>query len=225
MESDNMESDNMESEHTEIENMETESTEYENMDTETVSSVSALQALSKLLYPEEEDDFESGQSTYSSAIGAMDPGNIGPPKTEELKVIPPQTTGETSEDIWNPNKVPEGAEHDDMWDVRELPDYEIIYKQQVGTEDVFLALTRKDSSTACCKDLVVKIKLPNTNPSEIKVDIQEMILDLRTPNKKLLLNLPHPVECESAKALYILETETLEVTATLKREFDFVNFF
>lgn len=29
----------------------------------------------------------------------------------------------------------------------------------------------------------VKIKLPNTNPSEIKIDIQEMILDLRTPNK------------------------------------------
>lgn len=43
--------------------------------------------------------------------------------------------------------------------------------------------------------------------------------------RKLLLNLPHPVECDSAKALYILETETLEVTATLKRELDFVNFF
>ncbi|KAM5196106.1 dynein axonemal assembly factor 6 isoform 2-T2 [Hipposideros larvatus] len=178
-----MESDNMESENAEIECMEIENTEYENMDTETLSSVSALQALSKLLYAEEEDDFQSGESTYSSAIGAMDPGNIGPPKTEERKVIPPQTSGETSEDIWNPNTVSEGEEHDDMWDVRELPDYEITYKQQVGTEDVFLALTRKDSSTACCQDIVVKIKLPNTNPSEIKIDIQEMILDLRTPTK------------------------------------------
>ncbi|XP_019517977.1 PREDICTED: protein PIH1D3, partial [Hipposideros armiger] len=103
--------------------------------------------------------------------------------------------------------------------------YEITYKQQVGTEDVFLALTRKDSSTACCQDIVVKIKLPNTNPSEIKIDIQEMILDLRTPTKKLLLNFPQPVKCDSAKAMYILETETLEVTATLTREFDFINFF
>lgn len=33
--------------------------------------------------------------------------------------------------------------------------YEIIYKQQVGTEDIFLGLTEKDSSTACCEDLVV----------------------------------------------------------------------
>ena len=45
----------MESENAENENMETE-----NMDFETISSISALQALSKILYPEE-DDFESGQ--------------------------------------------------------------------------------------------------------------------------------------------------------------------
>lgn len=55
-----MESENMESENTETETMETENTEYENMDTETASSVSTLQALSKLLYPED-DDFEMGQ--------------------------------------------------------------------------------------------------------------------------------------------------------------------
>lgn len=50
----------MESENAESENMETENMEFENMEMETISSVSALQALSKLLYPEE-DDFESGQ--------------------------------------------------------------------------------------------------------------------------------------------------------------------
>ncbi|XP_039734874.1 dynein axonemal assembly factor 6 [Pteropus medius] len=219
-----MELENMESENTETENMETENMESENMETETISSISTLQTLSELLYPKEEDDFESGQSNCSSAIGAMGPGNIGPPKTEELTAIP-QASCETNEEIWNPDEVPERAEHDDMWDVREIPEYELIYKQQVGTEDIFLGLTRKDPSTACCEDLVVKIKLPNTNLSEIKIDIQEMILDLRTPNKKLLLNFPHPVDCNSAKALYIPETETLEVTVTLKRELDFINFF
>ncbi|XP_008154541.2 dynein axonemal assembly factor 6 [Eptesicus fuscus] len=208
----------------ELDNMEPEYVETENMETETLSSVSTLQALTKLLYPEEEDDFESEQSNCLSAIGAMGPGHIGPPKTEVHKVIP-QTSDETSEDIWNPEEVPEGAEHADMWDVREIPEYDIIYKQQVGTEDVFLGLMKKDSSTACCEDLVVKIKLPNTNSSEIKINVQEMILDLRTPDKKLLLNFPHPVDCNSAKAFYILETETLEVTVTLKRELDFVNFF
>ncbi|XP_059767167.1 dynein axonemal assembly factor 6 isoform X1 [Balaenoptera ricei] len=209
----------MESENAEAENMESE-----NMEIETISSVSALQALSKLLYPEE-DDFESGQvSNSSSAMGAMGPGNIGPPKREALKVIP-QTSDENSEHIWNPEEVPEGAEHHDVWDIRETPEYEVVFKQQVGTEDMFLGLTRKDPSTACCKDLVIKIKLPNTNLSEIEINIQEMTLDLRTPNKKLLATLPHPVECSSAKALYIVETETLEVTVTMKRELDFINFF
>ncbi|XP_039089457.1 dynein assembly factor 6, axonemal [Hyaena hyaena] len=219
-----MEPENMESENTETESMETENMESENMEIETISSVSALQALSKLLYPEEEDDSEAGQPNCSYAYGAMGPGNIGPPSIEELKVVP-QSSDENVENIWNPEEVPEGAEHNDIWDVREIPEYEIIFKQQVGTEDIFLGFSRKDSSTACCEDLVVKVKLPNTNPSDIQIDIQEMILDLRTPNKKLLITLPHPVECNSAKAFYILETETLEVTLTMKRDLDFINFF
>lgn len=51
-----MELENMESKNTETENMESE-----DMETETISSVSTLQTLSELIYPEEEDDFESGQ--------------------------------------------------------------------------------------------------------------------------------------------------------------------
>lgn len=99
--------------------------------------------------------------------------------------------------------------------------YEIVFQQTVGTEDVYLGLTRKDPSTACCQELVVKIKLPNTNPSEIQIDIQEMLLDLRTPRKKLLVNFPQPVERNSARASYIWEAETLEVRMTLQRDLDF----
>ncbi|XP_003799772.1 protein PIH1D3 [Otolemur garnettii] len=216
----------MEADNIENENLEADNIESENLEIETISSITAFQALSKLLNPEEEDDFDFGQPNCSSFAGAMGPGNIGPPKKEEkeLEVIP-ETSEENREDIWNPEEVPEGSEHEDSWDAREIPEYEIVFKQHVGTEDVFLGLTRKDSSTACCKDLVVKIKLPNTNPSEIKIDIQETVFDLRTPNKKLLVTLPHPVECRSAKAFYILETETLEVTVAMKRELDFINFF
>lgn len=216
---------NMESENAEAENMETGNLEAKSMETksrkiETLSSVSALQALSSLLYPEEEEDLDAEQGQLPSAIGAMGPGNIGPPKAKEPKVIPKSSDNE-SENIWNPEEVPEGAEHDDIWDVREIPDYEIVFQQTVGTEDIYLGLTSKDPSTACCQELVVKIKLPNTNPSEIQIDIQETLLDLRTPKKKLIVNFPQPVESNSAKASYIQEAETLEVRMTLKREFDF----
>lgn len=51
----------MESENTEAENTETENLEAKNMKIKTLSSVSDLQALSSLLYPEEEDDLDAGQ--------------------------------------------------------------------------------------------------------------------------------------------------------------------
>ncbi|XP_076774473.1 dynein axonemal assembly factor 6 isoform X2 [Arvicanthis niloticus] len=213
----------MESEYPEAENMETgnleaNSMEAKSMQFEMLSSASALQALSSLLNPEEEDDFDFEQC--SSTISAMGPGSIGQLKAKESKAIPEPRSDE-NENIWNPEEVPEGAEHDDIWDIREIPDYEIVFQQTVGTEDVYLGLTQKDPSTACCQELVVKIKLPNTNPSEIQMDIQEMILDLRTPKKKLLVNFPQPVEHNSAKASYIWEAETLEVRMTLQRDLDF----
>lgn len=34
----------------------------------------------------------------------------------------PQPSDENKEEIWNPEEVPQGAEHDDMWDVREKPE-------------------------------------------------------------------------------------------------------
>lgn len=37
--------------------------------------------------------------------------------------------------------------------------YEILFKQQVGTEDIFLGMSRKDPSTACCEDMLVS-KMP-----------------------------------------------------------------
>ncbi|XP_017401939.1 dynein assembly factor 6, axonemal [Cebus imitator] len=213
----------MESENMDPKNMETENMESQSMDIETVSSVTALQALTKLLNPEEEDDSDYGQTSGLSTIGAMGPGHIGPPQIEELKVIP-ETSEKNNEDIWNSEEIPEGAEHDDMWDDREIPEYEIVFRQQVGTEDVFLGLSKKDSSTGCCTELVAKIKLPNTNPTDIQIDIQETILDLRTPQKKLLITLPAPVECASAKGFYISETETLEIIMIMKRELEIANF-
>ncbi|XP_042545993.1 dynein axonemal assembly factor 6 [Dipodomys merriami] len=204
----------------EPDNMDPENTELESRGVEMVTSVSALQALSNLLYPEgeeEEEDFDSEQS--SSTFGAMSPGNIGPRKIEELRPIT-QSTDENSEDIWDPKEVPDTADPDDIWDDREIPEHEIIFKQQVGTEDVYLAFTRKDPSTACCQEIVVKIQLPDTNPSDIHIDVEDTYLDLRTPNKKLLVTFPQPVQGSSAKASFIMETETLEVTINVQRDFE-----
>ncbi|XP_072482082.1 dynein axonemal assembly factor 6 [Notamacropus eugenii] len=191
---------------------------------ENMTSASALQALSKLLSSHEEEDDLEQVSYPSSAIGTLSPGNIGPAKKEESKVKPPNKT-KNRKDIWDSEEVPEGSEFDDMWDPRGQPEYDIIFKQHVGAEDVFLGMTRKDPSTACCEDLLVKIKLPGTKSSDITLDIREKVLDLRTPKYKLLLHLPHPVDSKTGKASFITEKEILEVILTMKRELDFINFF
>uniref|UniRef100_A0ABM5EVD1 Dynein axonemal assembly factor 6 isoform X2 n=1 Tax=Pogona vitticeps TaxID=103695 RepID=A0ABM5EVD1_9SAUR len=102
--------------------------------------------------------------------------------------------------------------------------YEILFRQHVGAEDVFLGMSRKDPSTACCEDMLIKIKLPDTKASDITLDIREKVLDLRSPQKKLLLHLPHPVDTQSGKACFLYEQGLLEVTLKMKREFDFINF-
>ncbi|XP_050821711.1 dynein axonemal assembly factor 6 [Gopherus flavomarginatus] len=194
------------------------------MDLDSVSSFSSLQALAKLLADhQEEDSDDSDFGSRSSSVSTVGPGNIGPAKKAEPTVTPDVKSG-NSKDIWNTEEVPEGSEFDDIWDPREQPEYEILFKQQVGAEDIFLGMSRKNPSTACCEDMLIKIKLPDTKSSDVTLDIQDKILDLRTPKKKLLLHLPHPVDSKNGKACFISEKETLEVTLRMKREFDFINF-
>ncbi|XP_027581240.1 dynein assembly factor 6, axonemal [Pipra filicauda] len=191
------------------------------MDMDSVSSGSSLQCLAKLLRDAQEEEEEEDVSRCSS-VGAMTPGSIGPVKKETTGTF--QMKSENRKTIWNTEEVPEGSEFDDTWDPREQPEYEILFKQSVGTEDVFFGMTGKDPSTACCEDIVIKIKLPETKYSDITLDIQDKVLDLRTPKKKLLLHLPYPVNSKEGRARFLSEEEILEVTLRVSRQFDFINF-
>ncbi|XP_069069834.1 dynein axonemal assembly factor 6 [Pleurodeles waltl] len=194
------------------------------MDMDSMHSVSSLQALSKLLTLEQEGEDEQFDSKLDcSSVALAGPGDIGSSKTAPTKVTP---KGECSRgnDIWDPEEVQEGSEYDDVLDHRDQPEYEIIFKQQVGAEDVFLGMSRKDPSTACCEDMLVRIKLPGTKSGDLVLDVCDMFLDLRTPKYKLGLHLPHAVDSKNGKAHFISEKETLEVTLTMRREFDFINF-
>nr|XP_003228682.2 PREDICTED: protein PIH1D3 [Anolis carolinensis] len=172
--------------------------------------------------PQEEEDEEASSSRGRS----LGPGHIGAPKVAvgPTAAAQVQVKPENNKGIWSTDEVPEGSQYDDPWDPREQPEYEVLFKQQVGPEDMFLGMSRKDPSTACCEDMLIKIKLPDTKASDITLDIQEKILDLRSPQKKLLLHLPHPVDAESGRACFLHEKGLLEVTLRMKRELDFINF-
>uniref|UniRef100_A0A8B9NN80 PIH1 domain containing 3 n=1 Tax=Accipiter nisus TaxID=211598 RepID=A0A8B9NN80_9AVES len=190
---------------------------------DSVSSGSSLQLLAKLLHDaQEDDDDDDDEHVPHCSVSTMTPGSIGPVKKEATGTF--QVKSENRKTIWSAEEVPEGSEFDDTWDPREQPEYQILFKQCVGTEDVFFGMSRKDPSTACCEDVVIKIKLPETKYSDITLDIQDKVLDLRTPKKKLLLHLPYHVDSKNGKARFLSEEETLEVTLRLSRKFDFINF-
>lgn len=69
----------------------------------------------------------------------------------------------------------------DVDDGRAPPEYEFIYKQAVETTDAFLGMSGKDGSSACCEDIVLRVKLPDVQKaSEIDVDLKATSIRLVT---------------------------------------------
>lgn len=182
------------------------------------ASLQHLQALSELLNPQQEQDDEDYEEQSPSAT--LGPGHIGPKPKAETAV---RSSDSNSKDIWTEEEVAEGSQFDDLSDPRPQPEFEVIMKQSVGTEDVFLGLSSKNPSYMSCEALLVKVKLPDTKLADVIMDVRETFLDLRTPKYKLGLHLPHPVDSQEGKAQFFREREELEVTLLMRRPLDFIN--
>ena len=63
---------------------------------------------------------------------------------------------------------------EEMPDDRPAPEYEILHKQHVGTEDVFLGLSDKDMSNH--DSILIKVWLPNTKFSQVSLDVKQQQL-------------------------------------------------
>ncbi|ESN98744.1 hypothetical protein HELRODRAFT_67100, partial [Helobdella robusta] len=129
-----------------------------------------------------------------------------------------------TKDIWDEGELNEGSEFNDLDDPRPEPKYEMIFKQSVTPEDMFLQMGNKTTSTASCENLIVKIYLPGSKISEVNLDVKELFLDCRTPKYKLGLFLPHSNDPKVAKAQWNPKDELLTVTLKLIRDYDDFNF-
>ena len=105
--------------------------------------------------------------------------------------------------------------------LREIPS---VLKQKVTSEDMFLGMSGKNPSSACCEEMVIKIQLPDSKMKDVDLDIKSDSLDCCTPKYRLLLPLPHPVNPKLGKAQWNPESFTLEVTLVMQREYDYINF-
>uniref|UniRef100_UPI00358EAA3B dynein axonemal assembly factor 6-like isoform X4 n=1 Tax=Myxine glutinosa TaxID=7769 RepID=UPI00358EAA3B len=116
-----------------------------------MSDLVSIQALETLLAPNS-DDLTDDVSQPSPGTATLTPAHIIPMKKQQSRDSVMKPSNEKA--IWNEEEVREEMEFDDVGDDRKKPDYEILFKQRVGTEDLFLCLNRKDVSTACCEDML-----------------------------------------------------------------------
>ncbi|CAL8086079.1 unnamed protein product [Calicophoron daubneyi] len=181
-------------------------------------------ALQKLLRDPEDEEQDSDHEDTKASISRMKPSDIGPrPKKVEDKGDTKKEETKDPDDIWDAEEIPEGTEFEDIHDPRPQPEYELFYKQDVSPEDIYLQMGMKNPTTASCQFLVARIKLPGCKYSDVKLDVKEKFLDLRTPKYKLGLYLPNPVDPQKSNASWLEEKEILEVTMKNRRELDFMN--
>ncbi|KAM9791518.1 dynein axonemal assembly factor 6 isoform 3-T3 [Syngnathus typhle] len=139
-----------------------------------VSSINNMKALSALLSPEQGDENDEDYqvsiiSHDAPPLAKMGPGHIGPPAKKEKEEVSAYLK-KNSKDVWSEEEVAEGPQYEDITDPRPQPQYEIILKQNVGTEDLFLGLSRKDPSSMCCEAMLVKIKLPDSKAADVSLE-------------------------------------------------------
>jgi hypothetical protein len=170
-----------------------------------------LEALTKLICPEDEDAEPTSYRQFTTG-SVLNPGSIG---EEKKNLAKPHSKIEIKKPGAQPTPVEPPEEEDDG---RPEPTYEILYKQMVGAEDVFLGLAGLDPSSTSCQAILIKIKLPETKFKEVTLDVDAHWLRVKTPLYKLNLGLPHPVHDKAGKAQWLSEREELQVTLPLNKE-------
>ena len=68
-----------------------------------------------------------------------------------------------SKSIWSIEEVDALADNEEVMDPRKRPIFDILYKQSVGTEDLYLGLSGLTPLTADCNVLVVKVRYSSSH--------------------------------------------------------------
>ena len=107
-------------------------------------------------------------------------------------------------------------------DGRPEPKYDVLYRQNVGTEDMYLGLSQKHGGSDYCEEITVKIHLPGTQMKDVTLDVLPTKLHLQAPKFKLSLALPYPVKEDSGSAKFDKKTETLHVVLEVNAKVQYI---
>ncbi len=190
---------------------------------ETGFSLGDIQSLSNLLNGTENDDVDENQFYSNETKSTLNPGNIN--GKEKKEIAPPNTKIEAKynhriltkpkNEIWTEKDFKEEKfEEDD----RPKPKFEILYKQNVGIEDIYLGLSDKDISSNSCDQLLMKVYLPNTNLKEIGLEVKEQSVHLTTPQYLLNHILQYKVFKDKTEAKWDKNKGLLLLTFFVKKK-------
>ncbi|KAI8476102.1 MAG: hypothetical protein J3K34DRAFT_513950 [Monoraphidium minutum] len=180
--------------------------------------ITDFEALSKLLSPPAAEDKEEQpeRGPPGRPVGGT-PAAIGPSELLPVKAAP---AGAKQQQHAAAEEAPDEADAAfDQDDGREVPSHEVVYKQAVGASDAFLGMSGKDPSSACCEDLVVRIRLPAAaSAAEMDLDVRPTRLRLLSARYKLLLHLPRKVDAGRGCARWDAAKRELSVSAPIVQE-------
>lgn len=152
----------------------------------------------------------------SASISGPAPGKIGPQVAAAAKPKPKPKVADDNE-IWDAEEVDE--EPDEPDDGRPQPEYDIVYKQDVSSQDSFLGVDPLRHPGISCSDaLILKVQLPGTKMPDIQLDVRPTYVRLLAPKFRLKAWLPAKVDETGGNAKWDGDKETLIVTLKIVPE-------
>lgn len=158
-----------------------------------------------------------GSSMVVRTPASMVPASALPEKPQESEK---KKTPKDPKAIWDEDEVALGGDglvtRNECG--RKRPTYDIVYKQHVGAEDVYLGMGDVDPSSSSCDGMVVKIVLPGQQFQELDLDVKEHSVEVTSPEYRLATYLPHKVDHKSGKAKWDPKASTLSITLPIIRD-------
>ncbi|ORX77213.1 hypothetical protein BCR32DRAFT_295766 [Anaeromyces robustus] len=182
---------------------------------------SSILALSNLL----KDSQYEADKKYKKEENSYNPGLIGDKKkkTTTIEDIVSEHNKNKKKinknDIWNDDDVDEEFIEEDP---RTEPEYDLIYRQKVTTEDIYLGMSGKTPGFQDCDEMVITVKLPGVKKiSDIELTVYENKIDVKTSTYRLNLPLPKPILENDGNAKWKKDKSELVLNLPLKKEFSF----
>ena len=118
--------------------------------------------------------------------------------------------------IWDEEEIDQ-TDPDFIDDGREVPEYNIIYKQHVGAEDVYLGMGNTTPSTISAGYLVVHIDFPGQKMKDLDLKVQKQKIIAQSPKHRLCTYLPHEVDDQKGNAKWDGKKDRLSITLPIVR--------